>query len=236
MLKKIVIILAATVFLVAAAAEVSAQDVLMNSAETINQGNYQAGPFPDRAFRQERRRLRMGCGRTGRIRAHAALRHRGQGRDLQRPQLLRSRSRVLARPRAECQRLGGAGRTPDGLAGRERTAPASTPRSCSAPGPRSVWSFTGASSSPSIRSRTRIRTSPGCISCRGSSTASAPTSISWPSSVSPSTTTPAAMSALDWRYTFCADGSGLANRGAWGKELEGTHAITLLFKPGRSNP
>lgn len=46
MLKKIVIILAATVSLVAAAAEVSAQDVLMNSAETINQGNIKLALFP----------------------------------------------------------------------------------------------------------------------------------------------------------------------------------------------
>jgi len=46
MLKTIVVVLAATVFLVAAAAEVSAQDVLMNSAETINQGNFKLALFP----------------------------------------------------------------------------------------------------------------------------------------------------------------------------------------------
>jgi len=46
MLKKIAVILAATVFLFAAVAEVSAQDVLMNSAETINQGNFKLALFP----------------------------------------------------------------------------------------------------------------------------------------------------------------------------------------------
>ena len=46
MFKKIAMILAAAVFLVAAAAEVSAQDVLMNSAETINQGNIKLAIFP----------------------------------------------------------------------------------------------------------------------------------------------------------------------------------------------
>jgi hypothetical protein len=50
MLKTIVAILAATVFLVAAAAEVSAQDVLMNSAETINQGNFKLALFPTVLF------------------------------------------------------------------------------------------------------------------------------------------------------------------------------------------
>jgi hypothetical protein len=50
MLKTIVVILAATVFLVAAAAEVSAQDVLMNSAETINQGNIKLALFPTVLF------------------------------------------------------------------------------------------------------------------------------------------------------------------------------------------
>jgi hypothetical protein len=43
--KKIVIILAA-VMLLAAAVEVSAQSVIMNSAETINQGNLKLGIFP----------------------------------------------------------------------------------------------------------------------------------------------------------------------------------------------
>jgi hypothetical protein len=46
MLKKITILLAAMVFLFAAAVEVSAQDVLMNSAETINQGNFKLAVFP----------------------------------------------------------------------------------------------------------------------------------------------------------------------------------------------
>ena len=50
MLKTIVVILAATVFLVTAAAEVSAQDVLMNSAETINQGNFKLALFPTVLF------------------------------------------------------------------------------------------------------------------------------------------------------------------------------------------
>ena len=46
MLKTIVVILAATVFLVTAVTELSAQDVLMNSAETINQGNIKLALFP----------------------------------------------------------------------------------------------------------------------------------------------------------------------------------------------
>jgi hypothetical protein len=46
MIKTIVVILAAAMFLVAAAAEVSAQDVLMNSAETINKGNIKLALFP----------------------------------------------------------------------------------------------------------------------------------------------------------------------------------------------
>jgi len=50
MLKTIVVILAATLFLVAAVAEVSAQDVLMNSAETINQGNIKLALFPTVLF------------------------------------------------------------------------------------------------------------------------------------------------------------------------------------------
>src|SRR4030043_1505899 len=48
--KTIGVILAATVALVAAAAEVSAQDVLMNSAETINQGNIKLALFPTLLF------------------------------------------------------------------------------------------------------------------------------------------------------------------------------------------
>lgn len=50
MRKKIVTALAATVFLAGAAAEVSAQEVLMNSAETINQGNLKLGIFPTVLF------------------------------------------------------------------------------------------------------------------------------------------------------------------------------------------
>ena len=50
MFKTIVVFLAATMFLFTAAAEVSAQDVLMNSAETINQGNIKLGLFPTVLF------------------------------------------------------------------------------------------------------------------------------------------------------------------------------------------
>jgi hypothetical protein len=50
MLKKIVIILAATIFLTVAAAQVSAQSVLMNSAETINLGNLKLAIFPTVLF------------------------------------------------------------------------------------------------------------------------------------------------------------------------------------------
>jgi len=46
MLKKIVVMLAVMAFLFAAVVEVSAQDVLMNSAETINQGNFKLALFP----------------------------------------------------------------------------------------------------------------------------------------------------------------------------------------------
>ncbi len=49
MLRKVMIILAATVSLVAAA-EVFAQDVVMNSAETINQGNIKLALFPTVLF------------------------------------------------------------------------------------------------------------------------------------------------------------------------------------------
>jgi hypothetical protein len=49
MLKKIVIILAGAMFL-AAAVEVSAQEVLMNSAETINVGNIKLAIFPTVLF------------------------------------------------------------------------------------------------------------------------------------------------------------------------------------------
>jgi hypothetical protein len=50
MLKTIVFTLAAAMFLVTVAAEVSAQDVLMNSAETINQGNIKLAIFPTVLF------------------------------------------------------------------------------------------------------------------------------------------------------------------------------------------
>jgi hypothetical protein len=46
MLKKIAVILATAMVLAAAAASVSAQDVLMNSAETINPGNFKLAVFP----------------------------------------------------------------------------------------------------------------------------------------------------------------------------------------------
>ena len=50
MFKTIVVFMAATMFLVIPAAEVSAQDVLMNSAETINQGNFKLALFPTVLF------------------------------------------------------------------------------------------------------------------------------------------------------------------------------------------
>ena len=50
MRKTIVAILAAAMFLVTAVAEVSAQDVVMNSAETINQGNIKLALFPTVLF------------------------------------------------------------------------------------------------------------------------------------------------------------------------------------------
>jgi hypothetical protein len=46
MFKKIVILTAMGLFLAAAAVEVRAQDVVMNSAETINQGNFKLALFP----------------------------------------------------------------------------------------------------------------------------------------------------------------------------------------------
>lgn len=50
MIKKITVILAIAVFLAAAAAAVSAQDVVMNSAETINPGNFKLAVFPTVLF------------------------------------------------------------------------------------------------------------------------------------------------------------------------------------------
>lgn len=50
MRKEVVSVLAVTLFLAAAAAEVSAQDVLMNSAEIIKQGNIKLGIFPTVLF------------------------------------------------------------------------------------------------------------------------------------------------------------------------------------------
>ncbi len=50
MFKKIIIILAAAIFLIVATSEVSAQQVLMNSAETINQGNLKLAIFPTMLF------------------------------------------------------------------------------------------------------------------------------------------------------------------------------------------
>lgn len=50
MRRKIMIILAGAMFLTAAVAQVSAQSVLMNSAETINQGNLKLGIFPTILF------------------------------------------------------------------------------------------------------------------------------------------------------------------------------------------
>ena len=50
MFKKIVVILAGAMFFVTAVAAVSAQEVLMNSAETINQGNIKLAVFPTVLF------------------------------------------------------------------------------------------------------------------------------------------------------------------------------------------
>jgi len=52
MLKKMTIVLAVVMVLAVAATEVSAQDVLMNSAETINQGNLKLALFPTVLFGQ----------------------------------------------------------------------------------------------------------------------------------------------------------------------------------------
>jgi len=50
MFKKILIALVAVMFITAAATRVSAQDVLMNSAETINKGNLKLAIFPTVLF------------------------------------------------------------------------------------------------------------------------------------------------------------------------------------------
>jgi len=50
MFKTIVVFLAAAMFLATVATEVSAQEVLMNSAETINQGNIKLAIFPTVLF------------------------------------------------------------------------------------------------------------------------------------------------------------------------------------------
>jgi len=50
MFKRVMIILVAAMFLAAAAADISAQDVLMNSAETINKGNFKVAVFPTVLF------------------------------------------------------------------------------------------------------------------------------------------------------------------------------------------
>jgi hypothetical protein len=50
MFKRIMIILAAAMFLASAAADISAQEVLMNSAETINKGNFKVAVFPTVLF------------------------------------------------------------------------------------------------------------------------------------------------------------------------------------------
>jgi hypothetical protein len=54
MLKTIMVILAAGMFLAAAAVDVSAQDVMMNSAETINPGNFKLAVFPTVLFGKNR--------------------------------------------------------------------------------------------------------------------------------------------------------------------------------------
>ena len=50
MRKKVLIILAAVLFIAATAAQLPAQQVLMNSAETINQGNLKLAVFPTVLF------------------------------------------------------------------------------------------------------------------------------------------------------------------------------------------
>lgn len=50
MLKKIIIVMVAALFLAMAAAPVSAQQVLMNSSETINKGNLKLAVFPTVLF------------------------------------------------------------------------------------------------------------------------------------------------------------------------------------------
>jgi hypothetical protein len=50
MIKRIMIILAAVMFFAAAAADIFAQDVLMNSAETIKKGNFKVAVFPTVLF------------------------------------------------------------------------------------------------------------------------------------------------------------------------------------------
>ena len=100
MRKKIMIILAAAFFLTAVAVPVSAQQVLMNSAETINKGNLKLAIFPTVLFGKNGGDSVFGvAGRFG----YGFTRepgHRGQGRVLQGAQILRGRCRVLVRQRA----------------------------------------------------------------------------------------------------------------------------------------
>ena len=113
MRKAIIVILASTALLVAAAAEVSAQDVLMNSAETINQGNFKLALFPTVLLGKNGGDPlwglagRFGYGFTPRFDIEA------KARELQRTHLFRRRCRVLAPPRRECQCFGRAGRSHD---------------------------------------------------------------------------------------------------------------------------
>ncbi|MDD8025705.1 MAG: hypothetical protein PHI34_04270 [Acidobacteriota bacterium] len=66
MSKKIFVSLAAVMFLAAAAAEASAQDVVMNSAETINPGNVKLAFFPTVLFgKNGSDRLWGAAGRVG---------------------------------------------------------------------------------------------------------------------------------------------------------------------------
>ena len=214
MRKTIVVILAATVFLVAAAAEVSAQDVLMNSAETINQGNFKLALFPTVLFGKNGGDSvwgvagRVGYGLTPRfdIEAKAAifkdLKYFGveaeywlvQGRNA-------NVSVALGAHMTDSQ--GGADSSGIDTSLLFSTKPARASGALRGPQVRLRFSQKLGSELHPGPSRAGARVPP-----------SAPTSISWPSSASPSTTTPAAMSAWDWRYTFCAEASRLASRGA----------------------
>ena len=221
MRKMIMIILAAAMFLAVAVAEVSAQGVLMNSAETINQGNLKLGIFPTILFGKNGGDSvwgvagRFGYGLTSNIDIEAkAAFFKGLkyfGADVEYWFLKGGNFNASAALGGHITDYNGGG----------DSKPASTPRFWPAPDPQRTWRSTVASCSPSIRSKIRISTTPWCISCRGSSTASATTSISWPRSASPSMTTPAVMAAWDWHCTFCAEDSSQEAAGALFRTGEG---------------